>query len=445
MKVSVKEVSEIARKVHVELPQEKVGKQLEKAYRQLNRTVKVKGFRPGKVPLPILKRHYADQVHNEVSIELINETLVAALQQTGLNVVSQSDLDRGPVQEGEPFRYSVLVEVKPEFVVKDFSKIPAQRRRPVVSKEEVEAELEVRRQTNTRLESLEADRPIVQGDHVVLDFKAFADGKPVPDGEAQGSVLEVGANRFNPDFEASLVGARRGDQKDIEVTFPPDYGNKTLAGKKTTFQVEIKDIKEKILPELDDDFARSLGEFHSLEELRTAIHQELEVRKNSDSEVEVARQIMEELAKRNPIEVPQAMVEQELQKMLDTIRFRLSAQNLTLEQTGMDEDTLKEQHRAMAEKKVRETLLLAQIAEQESLQVSDEEVDKRLHDAADEANQPYEKIRDFYEKNNLLDSFRHQLVEEKALEHLKNQAEITEVEPDTIDSEEERSRERENS
>jgi trigger factor len=434
MKISVEEISEIARKVHVELPEDTVNSHLKKAYQQLNRTAKVRGFRPGKVPLAILKRQYADQVHHEVGLELVNETLMEAMEQTDIEAVGQSDLDREPLQEGEPFRYSFIVEVRPEVVVNDYKKIPAQRKKLVVNEEDVEAELELRRQTNSYLKSLEEARPIQQGDHAVLDFKAFAEGKPVPDGEAKGFHLEVGGNRFNPDFESKLIGASKGEQREIEVTFPPDYGNKNLAGKNVSFQVEIKDIKEQGLPELDDEFAKNLGDFDNLEDLRLAVRQELESKKEEQVDAEVWTQVLDELISRNPFDVPQSMVEQELQRMVDTIRYRLSAQNLTLEQAGMDEKTFKEHNREAAERRVRATILLERIAQQESLEVSDEEVDQGLHRSAKDMNQSYEQVRDFYKNNNLMEPYKRQLMEEKVINFLRENADVTEVEEESSGS-----------
>ena len=445
MKISVEEISNIARKVHVELPEDKVNSHLKKAYQQLNRTAKVRGFRPGKVPLAILKRQYADQVHHEVGLELVNETLMEALEQTNIEAVGQSGLDREPLQEGEPFRYSFIVEVRPEVVVNDYKKIPAQRKKLVVKEEEVDAELELRRQANSYLKSLEEPRPIQQGDHAVLDFKAFAEGKPVPDGEAKGFHLEVGGNRFNPDFETKLIGASKGEQREIEVTFPLDYGNKNLAGKNATFQVEIKDIKEQGLPELDDEFAKNLGDFDNLEDLRTAVRWELEKQKEQQVDAEVWTQVLDELISRNPFDVPQSMVEQELQRMVDTIRYRLSAQNLTLEQAGMDEETFKEHNREAAERRVRATILLERIAQQESLEVSDEEVDQGLHESAKDMNQSYEQVRDFYKNNNLMEPYKRQLMEEKVINFLRDHADITEVEEAASGPEEEKSKREEGS
>ncbi len=434
MKVTVQEISEIARKVHVELPQKRVSRHLAKAYRQLNRTVKVPGFRPGKVPLAILKRHYADQVNHDVGLELVSETITEALEQTEMKVVSQTDLDRGPLQEDEPFRYSLVVEVKPEIVVSDYQGISLERRRLTITDEEVDAALDLRRQENSYLKTLDEPRPIQQGDHAILDFKTFAEGKPVPDGEAKEFHLEVGSNRFHREFESKLLGASKGDQVEIEVAYPADYGNENIAGKIATFQVVVKDIKESVLPELDDDFAKGLGEFVDLEALRLAVREELEQEKQKAISSEVEVQLIDDLIKRNPFEVPQSLVERELQRMLDTIRYRLSAQNLTLEQAGMDEETFKERNLDVAEKKVRRSVLLERIAAQEKFEISDEELKQGLHMAAEEAKQPYEKVRDFYQRNNLMEPYRHQLMEEKVVKFLHDQADITEVDTRPTDS-----------
>ncbi len=430
----------------MELPEEAVSRQLKKAYNRLNRSAKVRGFRPGKVPLTILKRHYGDQVNQEVGLELVNETLMAALEQTEMEVVSQSDLDRKPLQEGQPFHYSFVVELKPQVTAQDYKNIPAKRPPVDVSDEEVAAELELRRQTNFHLKSIGEPRPIQQGDHAVLDFKTFADGKPVPDGEAQGFHLEVGSNRFSPEFENELIGASKGEEREIQVAFPVDYGNKNLAGKNVTFQVAVKDVKEKVLPELNDEFAKGLGEFDSLEDLRSAVRQELETSKIKRIEDEIWVQISDELIKRNPFEVPKSMVEQELQRMLDTIRYRLSSQNLTLEQAGMDEETFRERNRELAEKRVRTSILLEKISHQESLEISDEELDQSLHSTAERMNQPYDKVKDFYLRSNMMDSYKHQLLEDKVINYLRDQADIGEVDQiPTSGPEEKQSESEENS
>jgi trigger factor len=188
------------------------------------------------------------------------------------------------------------------------------------------------------------------------------------------------------------------------------------------------DIKEQSLPELDDEFAKNLGDFDNLEDLRTAVRQELQGSRGHQIDAEVWTQILDELISRNPFDVPQSMVEQELQRMLDTIRYRLSAQNLTLEQAGMDEETFKERNREVAERRVRATILLEKIAHQESLEVSDEEVDQGLHRSAKDMNQSYEQVRDFYRKSNLMEPYKRQLMEEKVINFLRDHADVIEVE-----------------
>ena len=255
----------------------------------------------------------------------------------------------------------------------------------------------------------------------------------------------MGSNRFSPEFENQLIGARKDEQREINVTFPSDYGNRNLAGKNATFQVVIKDIKEKVLPELDDNFVKNLGEFESLEELREAVRQELENSKKKQIDGEVQEQILDELIIRNPFEVPQSMVEQELQRMLDTILYRLKAQNITLEQMGMDESILRERNRDAAEKRVRTTILLERIALQEGFEISDEDLDQGLRKSAEDMNQSYEQVREVYQKSNLMEMFRRNLMEEKTIKFLKDEADITELEAVATDPKEDKIKREENS
>lgn len=426
MKVSVEELSEVKRKVLVELPEEQVRGELQKAYRRLNQKARIKGFRAGKVPLPILKRYYADQVHNEVGLQLINDTFSEALQQSTVAAISQREVDREPLQEGEPFRYSILIEVKPEIEVKDFRNLPVRRKRPRVSDEEVELQLQLRRQSAGYLRSLEQERPVQPGDHVILDFKSWVDGNPVPGGEASDFRLEVGANRFNADFETKLVGAKKGEPRELEVAFPSNHGNKSLAGKGVTFLVEVKDIRERVLPELDDDFARDLGDFENLDSLRAAIREQLQAQRQKEIDTEVRQQLADELIARNPFEIPEGLVEHELRNMLETIRYRLASQNLTLEQAGLDEETFKQQNRDRAEQRARSSLLLQQLAQQEGLQISDEELDEKLRRTGEDMQRPHEKVKEFYEENNLMEPLRRQLLEDKVFDFLLDQAEVRE-------------------
>jgi trigger factor len=430
MKVSVERLSQVRRKVHVEVPEEMVRRELDKAYRQLSRSVKIKGFRPGKVPLAILKRQYGSQVQNETGLQLVKDTVAEALKQGEVEAVSDPELDREPLLEGETFRYSVVVEVKPDIAVRDYGGIPVRRKQVQVTDGEVDVQLELRRQASGFLRSLGEGRPIRRGDHVLLDFKSFTGSRPVPGGEAKGYQLEVGAERFNPDFEEKLLGAIKGEQRSFEVAFAADHPNKNLAGKTVRFEVVVKDVMERQVPDLNDEFARTTGTVQTLGELRQLIRQQLEKKKAKAIDAEVRQQLVDELIARNPFEVPQGMVEQELHRMLKTLRYRLAAQNISLEQAGIREETFRQQHRDRAEGAARATLLLERLAAEGALTVSDEELEEELRKSAEEMNRPLEKVKDFYTKSNLMEPLRRQLLDDKAVRLVLDQALISEVPPD---------------
>ncbi len=431
MKVSVEELSQVRRKVHVEVPQETVRRELDKAYRQLNRTMRIRGFRPGKVPLAILRRQYGREVESETGLQLVKDTVTEALKQGQIEAVSDPQLDREPLVEGEPFRYSVVVEVKPDISVKDCGKIPVRRKQVQVSNEEVDVQLELRRQASGFLRTLGEGRPIRQGDQVLLDFKSSVGTRPVPGGEAKGYQLEVGANRFNPEFEEKLLGAAKGEQRNIDVAFAADHPNKNLAGKMVRFEVLVKDVMERLVPELDDEFARSMGTVQTIGELRQLTRQQLEKQKAKAIDAEVRQQLLDELIARNPFEVPQGLVERELQRMVETVRYRLAAQNVTLEQAGIREDSFRQQNRDRAERSARASLLLERLAAEQRLVVSDEDVEEGLRQSAEELNRPLDKVKDFYKKNNLIEPLRRQLLEDKAVRFLLDQALITEAPVDS--------------
>jgi trigger factor len=430
MKVSVEQLSAVERKVHVELPQETVTKELDKAYRELSRTVKIKGFRPGKVPLDLLKRRFGTQVENEVGLQLVNTSFPDALKQGEIEAVSDPRLDREPLLEGQPFRYSVVVEIKPDIVVQDYGKLPVRRKQVQVSDEEVRVQLELRRQANAFLRTLGDGHPVRTGNHALLDFRAFIGGRPVPGGETKGYELEIGSNRFSAEFENKLLGAVKGEEREIEVTYPVDHPNKNLAGQTVRFEVTVKDVMERLVPELDDEFARTTGSAQTLEELRGLTREQVEKQKKKAVDGELRQQLVDELVARNPFELPQGMVERELQRLLETLRYRLAAQNVSLEQAGIQEGTFKQQNRDRAEKSARATLLLERLAAQEDLVVSDDELEEGLRQSAEELNRPLEKVKDFYRKNNLTEPLRRQLLEEKVVRLLLDQADITEVSPD---------------
>ena len=270
MKASVEEISAIKRKISVEIPEDQVVKEVDSLYKDLGQKAKIKGFRPGKVPRNILERYFKDYVKAEVIQKLIEESYPKALSETELQPVSPPAIDPGEFEGGKPFQYSAVIEIKPDFKPEGYTGLNIEGKKEEVKDEEVEQRLKALQNLHANLNTISEARPIQTGDYVIVDYEAKVEGKPLEGGKAIDFTVEVGSGQFIPTFEEKLIGLRLEEEKEIEVSFPADYGYQKWAGKTISFHVKIKEIKAKILPPLDDEFAKDLG-YSSLEELRSQI------------------------------------------------------------------------------------------------------------------------------------------------------------------------------
>ena len=274
------------------------------------------------------------------------------------------------IEKGQPFRYEAHVEVKPEFTAKDYVGLE-------LKKEQFQADAEV---VDKRLEEMRASRAEMvvasrekarSGDSVVIDFEGFVNGEAFEGGAAEGHLLELGSGSFIPGFEEQLEGMERGQEKEVAVTFPADYGNQELAGQEATFKVRLQEIKEKALPELDDEFAKGFG-LESLEELRSRLEESYLTQERNRIDGDLRERLMEALIQANPIEVPESLVSGQLDYMLGNVRSRMQSQGMSLEMLGMDEESFRSMYRDTAVKQVQGSLILEAIGRQEELQVEPE-------------------------------------------------------------------------
>ena len=279
MKVSVEEISSIKKKISVEIPEDRIQQEVESFYKQLGREAKIKGFRPGKVPRNILERYFKDYVKSEVIQKLMQESYPQALSEAGLLPVSQPVIDPGEFEEGKPFQYSAVVEVKPEIQLGEYTGLKIEGKKEEVKEEEIEARLKGLQNLHANLKLIPEIRPVRTGDFVTLDYEASLGGSPLEGGKAVDLAVEVGSGQFIPAFEEKLIGLLPEEEREVEVLFPEDYGYQKWAGKTISFHVKIKEIKEKILPALDDEFAKDLGDYSSFEELRAKLTKDIEKEK----------------------------------------------------------------------------------------------------------------------------------------------------------------------
>jgi trigger factor len=424
MKASVEEISSIKKKVSIEIPEDQVAQEVESFYKDLGKKAKIKGFRPGKVPRDILERYFKDYVKAEVIQKLIQDTYPQALSEADLQPVSPPVIDPGEFESGKRFQYSAVIEVKPDIKLEGYTGLKIEGKKEEVKDEEVEERLKTLQNLHANLKTISEGRPIQTGDYVIVDYEASIEGKPLEGGKAIDFTVEVGSGQFIPALEEKLIGLKPEEEKEIEVSFPEDYGYKKWAGKTISFHVKIKEIKEKILPPLDDEFAKDLGDYASFEELKAKLRGEIEKEKELGLERQLKDQVVDQLLEANPFEVPESLVEEQAKAMVSDTKLRLAAQGVDFKNLGVSEEKLQEDYKSMAQKQVKTFLILEKIAGQEGIAVTDDEADDRLREMSERMHQKFDVVRRYYEKNGLLPEVKAGIIRDKTLNFLLEKANI---------------------
>ena len=376
MKVSVEDIGPIQKRLLVEIPADMVSKEFDSAYRQLKKRVNIKGFRKGKAPRSILERHYGPQVESEVLESLIKQSLPEALKEANVELLLDPQLDlTSPLKTAESFSYSALLDLWPEFELPKYKGLELIEPVVEVSEEEIREQLEALRRHFATVESAGEDRPVEKEDLAVIDYAGEIDGEPVDGFSEENYYLEVGAGYFNSVFEEQMLGMTKGIEKSIEVSYPEDALNAKVAGKTVKFKVVLKDIKKRILPELNDDFAKQVGaDIKTVEELRDRLRNQLEEDKKKAAKSSLRQQFLEQLREQVDFPVPDKLVDAKLTQMVDNVRGYLQERGVDLERAGISEDRLRAKMREDAVKQVKTEIILDKIAETENIAVDHDEV-----------------------------------------------------------------------
>ena len=428
MQVKVESLSKIKKKINFEIPADRVGAEIDKAFEEIRKRANIKGFRKGKAPRTYIEKHYSAMMEQDVLKSLVQDTYFKALHEEKLFPVAHPLIESDDLKKGEPFKYSATVEIYPEVKIEEYAGLEVVKEQYVEDEEIVVRRIEEMRENMAQLKPVEEERPVAKGDFLTIDFKGFLGGIPFENGSAEDFQLELGAGRFIPGFEEQIIGQKLGEEKSITVTFPEDYNSKDLAGKEATFAVTVKEIKVKELPALDDDFAKAIGEFETIDQLRAKIAEMHEKQEKQRIEADLRDRAIKAFIAKNPLEIPEALVEKQLQIMLDSTKKRLDLEKLSLEMMGLDDAGYKTRFRDTAEVQVKGALLLDALAEQEGIKVEDNELDEKIKETAEQRNQQYETLKQFYEQNeNARENLRDQLKENKVFAFLLERAKITEV------------------
>jgi len=429
MKIDVDIVSPTQRKIRVELPGDAVNQEFLRVYENLGRRAKIKGFRPGKVPRSVLQGVYGDEVKGQVLTRLVEQSLGEVFKERGLKVISEPEVEADALEEGRNFAFSAMVEVKPEVEVKDYRGVELKKARLSVDDDQVERTLERIRDAHAQWVPVEDRQVVERGDFLTLDFAGSIDGKPLPGGKSENYALEVGGSNALPQFEEALVGLTKDTEHTISVPFPTDYFNKELAGKVAQFSVTVREIKKKVLPPLDDEFAKDRGDCSTLEELKQKIRSQLEADLREFQTGELKEQLMDRLVESHSFDVPPSMVDRQVRYLLERHQSRQRAQGGAPAGEQPSTEELRKEFQPHAQRQVKATLILEKIAELEKVEVSDAEVQKGVEDAARVAGERAQAVRHYYERADARENLRSQMIIDRTIDYLLQHATMKEMDP----------------
>ena len=419
MKVQVEELSPVERKLSIEVPPEQVQAELGRAYAQLGRSVRLPGFRPGKIPRRILEQRFKGEVEDDVARRLVERAYLSAISEHHVDAVGAPQLTPVRLDQEKPFAFEARVEVRPKVDPKDYRGLPFKRVQVAVTDAEVDERLEAMRQRVARLEPVEGRTVAEPGDFAIVDYTGNIQGQPFPGSAAEDVTVEVAAGDLMRGNVPELAGTVVGQKRELDHTFAADDSEASRAGKTAHFSFTLKGLKRQLVPPLDDDFAKEVGGGETLAELKTKVRGDLESAARNRAAQDEREQLVKGLVERNPFDLPKAMIERGLDAMLDGALRMMARQGLDPSRLNLDFSSLREEMRPRAEAEVRGALLLQAVAEKEGLSVNSEELDARIDQYATESGAPLHQVRKAFKEPEQKRALEQRVREEKTVEFLK--------------------------
>ena len=427
MSLQVEKLEKNMAKITVEVPSEQFEKALTAAFNKNKSRFNIPGFRKGKAPQAMVEKMYGVEVLYEDAInEALDATYGDAVTESGLEVVSRPEIDVVQVEKGKELIYTATVAVKPEVTLGEYKGIEVEKASAEVTDEDIEAELKKVQEQNARLITVE-DRAVEDGDQTVIDFEGSVDGTPFEGGKGEDYPLTIGSHSFIDTFEEQLIGKNIGEECEVHVTFPEEYHAKELAGKPAVFKVTVKEIKRKELPELNDEFAGEVSEFETLEEYKNDVKSKLSLKKQKDAATENENHVVDKVVENAQMDIPEPMIASQVNNMVNDYARRMQSQGLSLEQymqfTGMTIETLKEQMKPQAVKRIQPRLVLEAIVKAVNITVSDEAVEKEIADMAESYKMEVAQIKEYMGENGI-EQMKEDLAVQEAVDFLVAEAKL---------------------
>ena len=434
MQVTVDKVSTLTKKLKIVLPREEVEKELDDGFRRVKGEARIKGFRKGKVPRHILERSYGQQVRAEVAEKLVQATYFDAVEKEKLDVVVHPEIKTPVFEDDGTFSYEAEVDTRPQFDLSEYKGLEIEKTEISVSDAEVDAELERLGKQMAPLRSVEG-RPIQENDIAIVDFDGFHEGKQMKQVHGENVNVDVGTGSYGEEFEKRLVGMQVDEESTVEVDFTVNAPNPVLAGKMVEFKIKVNDIKERVLQDLDDEFAKDVGgEFDTLDALKKHIHESKMAEKEQTLEGDLSDRIMQKLIEANQFEVPPRLVQYEINEYLKQTEETLSRGGMTLESAGINRAEAEENYRDTAVKRVRGDFIIKEIAEVEKIKVEDDDINKGFAKIAKQYNMTVPEVKGYFKSRDDLLPFVNELLNEKILRFLRAEANYVAVSLDNEDT-----------
>lgn len=421
MNVQVEDLGKNMVKLTVEVDADTVDAAIKSAYNKQKNKIAIPGFRKGKVPQVMIEKMYGPDVFYEDAVNIMLDTQYAAVvDQSGVDIVSRPTIEVTQIEKGQPFIFTAEVAKRPEVTLGKYNGVTVTKIDTSVKDEEIDAEIEQQRENNARTVTV-TDRAVQEGDTAVIDYEGFVDGVAFEGGKGENHALEIGSHTFIDTFEEQLVGKNTGDEVEVHVTFPEQYHAAELAGKLATFQVKIHEIRAKELPELNDEFVQDVSEFDTMAEYREDTKKKLQERKENAAKGTKEDEAIQKIIDKSKMEIPDAMIDMQAENIIDEFAQRIAMQGMSFEQymqyTGMTIDKLKEQVRPEALQRIQSSLVLEQIAQEENLAASDEELEAEIEKMASMYGMNAENLKSRMEESDR-ETLKRDIAVKKAVEFI---------------------------
>lgn len=423
MKVQVETLDSVNKKVEVLIPEETVAGIRESIYDEVRKNAKIKGFRQGKVPRPIIIQYYRDYIEEETKKRMLQDTMFDALKEAKVEPVTEPVVDF--VEDGEKHGYVLDCEVMPEFDLPQYTGVEIEAEPINITDEDVEQRIESMRNFHASFEPKESGAGAEKGDFVVIKYQGYYNGEEMKQIVAEAYPLELGNAMLMPEFEDAVIGMKENDERDVEIPFPDDYPDKDIASKKILFKVTMKEIKQKKLPEINDEFARDMS-FEDLGVMRKGVREELSKEKEGFRKRELTQKLLDAILKDLGIVVPKRLLEKRVNGMMDEAESRYQPDRFSTDEMKEIREKMRTDFSKRAEEGIRAEIVLARIAEKEEIKADDKDVEERLKVIAQDANKTYNEVKGLYEQYGLVPGLKEKIVEEKTIAWLLDRAVLRE-------------------